>query len=93
MGTWLCKTSHSFDLVSMTKFDIMEKVRTKFDRGAFSVHAFASIASAFKTYMAQDGGGPPHLLPMKYNWCPEFSVSPILSVAPSPVHVLLGKAH
>ena len=32
--------------------------------------------------MAQDGGGPPPLLPVKSNWCPGFSVCPILFAAP-----------
>ena len=61
------------------------------ERSAFSIHAFASIASAFKTYMAQEGGGPPPLLPISLIGAPSFPC--LLScLLPLPVHVLLGNS-
>ena len=88
--------SHQYPLWNATRAIIVDRkwsVRISLcnERSAFSIHAFASMASAFKTYMAQDGGGPPPLLPIKFNWCPEFSVSPILSAAPFQVMYFWAK--
>ena len=61
------------------------KLRTKFDRVTLAAHFLSSICKSFVALMAANPAG--HVLEMKKNWCPYFSV---LGIVGRKIHIHCG---